>query len=421
MINFRPNQVEIDYIHLENFEGKVLDITPIFTKIEIEEDIFSSTLMGRISIVESSDFQQNFPLIGEESLIIKYRTHSGMKHKELKFYCYSMTDKLPIGQKMGYVLHFASEEYITSRTNRVNRSFKALSAEKIISTVLSDEAGSKKPIITSKTADPITFIATNIYPFALISSIMSRSKGAKHGDYGFVFFESTDGFHFQSIDELIDKTPIKYTLSNRAGTLQEEDTLHTVNAFQVDETHNVLSRMDDGTYGSEVLVFDPIKRKVTTKTFDYFNDEHYAMLNNTAGQSPSKRLHTSGFKFKAANKRILVVDNGVRSEGRALRLARMNWLNSGFRMRIEIPGNSDLHVGDTINLVYPSHSGDDIEKANKTEDRFLSGKYLNISMMHIIEKSSTTKYTCTCEVVRDSFEASHEEKSAKLGKRLQFK
>lgn len=415
---FKPNECEINFVKLVNFAGKELVITETFSRIEIEEDIFSSTMMGRIVMSESQDFKQNFPLVGEEKLKIKFRTHSDLKWKELEFYCYAIGDEMMVGDKVGYTLQFASEEYLTSRTIRIKQPYISQPAEGIIQNILKDQLGSNKKLISSKTADPITFIATNIFPFTLVSSLMSRSRGSTHGDYGFVFFESTDGFHFQSLDDLIDGTPIDYLFTNRGGVLQEEDTFHTINLHQADETYNVLERMLNGSYGTEAVIFDPIKRKVTSARFNYFDDKDYGTLNNTAGQSPKKRMHTSKFKFKDAEVRMMIVDNGVRSNGRAGRLARLNWIDSGFKIRVEIPGNSDLRVGDVINAKFPSKDGNDIENGKKTEDKFIAGKYLNTSMMHIIEKKSTATYKQSCEWVRDSFERNHEEEQRKLSQRL---
>lgn len=415
---FKPNECEIGLIELVNFAGASFDITNVFTRVEIEEDIFSSSLMGRLTISESQDFQQNFPLIGEERFRIKFRTHDDMKWRELEFYCYGAADKMPVGQKICYTLHFTSEEYLSSRSKRLSAPIVAQPAEKVIENMLKNDLGSKKKLISSKTADPITFIPTYIHPFELASSLMSRSRGAKYGDYGFVFFESTDGFHFQSIDELISETPVDYTFNNRAGVLQVEDTLHTINKHQVDEVHNILDRIVNGSYGTETIVFDPLKRKATSSRFDYFDDKDYGALNNTAGQSPTKRMQTTTFPFKEAEQRMVIVDNGVRSAGRGARYARLNWLDCGFKMRVEIPGNSELRVGDTINAKWPSQDGNDIEQKHAPDDRFVAGKYLNISMMHIIEKDSTPKYTQSCEWVRDSFERGHEEEFKKMNKRL---
>lgn len=415
---FRPNECEIDIIELVNFAGKSIDISRIFTRIEIEEDIFSSTLMGRITITESQDFHQNFPLIGEERLRIKWRTYSEMKWRDLEFYCYSITDKMNVGEKVGYTLHFASEEYITSRSIRLTRPFVGKSAEWIIKNILENDLTSKKQLVSSKTADTINFISTAIHPFVLVSSLCSRARGAKYGDYGFVFFESTDGFHFQSIDELIEADAVEYSLINRSGIAQGEDTLHVINKFVADESYNVLERIVNGSYGTETIVFDPITRKASSHRFDYFNDKDYAVLNNTAGQSPKKRMQTSEFKFKGSELRMMVVDNGVRSEGRGARFARINWVDCGFKLRVEIPGNSDLRVGDTINAKWPSRDGNDLETGHGTEDKFTAGKYLNVSMMHIIERKATPYYVQTCEWVRDSFERSPEDEIKKLNKRL---
>ena len=182
----------------------------------------------------------------------------------------------------------------------------------------------------------------------------------------------------------------------------------------MEESFNVLDRMTTGAYGTEVVVFDPIKRTQVIKKFDYFNDTDYEKLNNMAGNSPKKRVNTSTFKYKSAERRLMMVDNGLRAEGKALRIARLNWIESGYRVRVEIPGNSELRVGKTILLQWPSHTANDMNTIS--QDRYVSGKYLCTSMRHTIK--SDNSYTNSCIWVKDSLESSPEEESEKTSKRI---
>jgi len=413
-ILYTPNNVDIAFVELYNYAGKKLDITKLFRFIEIDEDIFSSVLSGRIGIADTNDLHQNFPLIGEETLTIKFRTMNGMPFRELKFAIFNDAGKSYSGEVAVFVLEFSSEEYITSRSFRLDTSFKNMTSPDIISNVLKNNLGSKKTIYSSKSTNSINFVATNIFPFELVSSLLSRSRGDKFGDYGLMFWESMDGFHLESIDELISSTPLVYTLSQRSGISLPADCLQVINAHVVEESFNLLDRMTHGAFGTETVIFDPIKRTTSVSKFDYFNNVDYESLNNMSGQSPNLRIQTSEFKYKNAQKRVMKVSNGVRSDGMSLRLARLNWIESGYRIRVEIPGNSDARVGNVFDVRWPSHTGVDMKELKL--DKYVSGKYLNTSMRHVI--TAGHKYICNCVLVKDSLDASPERESGKTSKRV---
>jgi hypothetical protein len=223
-----------------------------------------------------------------------------------------------------------------------------------------------------------------------------------------MFWESIDGYHFESIDELISNEPLVYTLSNRSGVKNAPDSLQTINSYVVEEGFNLIDRMTHGAFGVEIVAFDPIKRKQKVIKFDYFDDDDYSRINNMSGNSPKKRMQTSTFKYKSSQKRMMVVDNGLRTEGRAIRIARLNWIESGYRKRVEVPGNSDLTVGKLIDLRWPSHTG--VDMPTLKEDRYVSGKYLCTSTRHTI--SGDGSYIQTCVLVKDSLEESPEDNSS---------
>ncbi len=403
--NYTSNQVDIGSVEMRNHSGKMIDITKTFKDIEIEEDLFSTALSGKLTMMESADFSQNFPLIGQETINIKFRTSPEMEWRELEFVTFQNAGKTQFGEQTAYCLDFVSEEYLASRSKRIARSFNALAPEEIIKTLITNDLSSKKSVHVHKSASAVTFVATNLFTFELIASICSRTRGAKYSDFGYLFWESIDGYHFQSIDELISEEALKYVYTDRAGTKEPKDSALVINSYMVEESYNLLHRMSEGAFGVEMIAFDPLKRKVKVNEFDYFDDDDYAKLNNMSGNSPKKRMQTSEFKYKESKKRMMLVDNGLRADGKVIRLARLNWIESGYRMRIAIPGNSDLTVGKMMYVTMPSNTGEDMNEAK--EDKYISGKYLVTSIRHTI--TGGQRYTQSCVVVKDSLEESPED------------
>ena len=82
--------------------------------------------------------------------------------------------------------------------------------------------------------------------------------------------------------------------------------------------------------------------------------------------------------------------------------ARNNLLNS-YTMNIMVSFNTDLRVGDMIEIKLPYKSDERNTKSGKTDFSDVSGKYLISKLMHMInaDRSSSTHL----EIIRDTFSA----------------
>ena len=54
--------------------GQVYDINPIVEEINVFENIYTAAISGDIVIKDTTNIVQNFPIIGEEKLILKIQT-----------------------------------------------------------------------------------------------------------------------------------------------------------------------------------------------------------------------------------------------------------------------------------------------------------------------------------------------------------
>ena len=82
--------------------------------------------------------------------------------------------------------------------------------------------------------------------------------------------------------------------------------------------------------------------------------------------------------------------------------ARNNLLNS-YTMNIMVSFNTDLRIGDMIEIKLPYKSDARNTKSGKTDFSDVSGKYLISKLMHMInaDRSSSTHL----EIIRDTFSA----------------
>ena len=71
-----PQQI-LDYkVYLRNYFGELTEVTPVVSAMNIYENLFSMTNSCDIIISDAVGFTQRLPLIGDEHIIITYRSNS---------------------------------------------------------------------------------------------------------------------------------------------------------------------------------------------------------------------------------------------------------------------------------------------------------------------------------------------------------
>lgn len=70
----KPGDVVIDEISLRSYTGFTMSLKGVFQNFSLYEDIFSNTMSGSITIIDSMNTVKHFPIIGAETLSISYRT-----------------------------------------------------------------------------------------------------------------------------------------------------------------------------------------------------------------------------------------------------------------------------------------------------------------------------------------------------------
>lgn len=422
--NYRASRYELDELSLTNFSGKKADIRDIFTSMDITEDMFSPICYGQIVIADTQDLKQNFPLIGEERLTIKYKTHSDQEFIQREFYVYSMEDEDEHNQAAtNYVLNFCSVELIKNKTMTISRAFQQMTPSDVVAKILKDDLGITKNIFIDKSIGVQNYIAPNVAPFEIINEMASRAMIGSDPGSCFLFFENVEGFHFQDLGNLMDNEPLKYKMVNNSYQIgQPEAQMQSAQAIGAKKNFNVLDNANSGSYGSTSYVLDIFRRKASKVSYDYFDDKQFSATKRVASQNPNCRVHTSKFEFKNAKdavKNYMVMSEGNDSNkhmNTAMRKARLNQLGNGIIINVDVPGNSDLTSGKILLLEIPSKTIDDYK--TDSNDQFMSGRFMITSIRHFFKRK---EYYCHMELTKDSYENDHEDLASDRNEKVNMK
>tara|TARA_E500000318_G_scaffold58375_1_gene54051 strand:+ start:1720 stop:3246 length:1527 start_codon:yes stop_codon:yes gene_type:complete len=294
-----PQQI-IDYkVYLRNYFGELTEVTPVVSAMNIYESIFSLTNSCDIIIADAVGFTQRLPLIGDEHIIITYRSNTSDKIISRSFKVYKIGKRVEGAQRQeNYILHGISEYAIFNEFRNIDKSFRGRKTSDAIQDafyngfrasggadgdfilgVKSLHGLNKDNIVKSESTT--SFIPPGITPFECIKYLMDECrhpKGDNNSDY--VFFEDYDGFHFTTMKELKDQdTSQKFLLGDQAFVKDEAEFEESqiIMSLKAKKSFDRLQDLGTGLFRNRVAVVDPLTKKYDSRTFIYYSE--FGLLN----------------------------------------------------------------------------------------------------------------------------------------------
>ena len=236
-----------------NDGSKTIDLRGGIVSFSYFENVFSPMITAQILITTTGNvitdedgdltsIYNGLPLRGGEKVSFKIPSNSE-NNVDLEFteengnelYVASITNVLIEAEKEIFTLNLVSREAITNETQRVGKKFP--SSEPIsdsVKEIIKKYLLSDKDIDVDETQNPYGFIGNLKKPFTIITWLAAKSVpgnvGGKSATAGYFFFETKEGYHFRSIDSLIDQPPyeIEYTYAPKIVDSQAADNLSLI-------------------------------------------------------------------------------------------------------------------------------------------------------------------------------------------------
>ena len=278
-------------------------------------------------------------------------------------------------------LQFVSKDLIKNETAKINKRFVGNITDSVKDILTKDPKGIK----TTKSIDDVdrasnnyAFVGNQHNAFDIIQRLQPKAGGVgyddkKKSDYGFLFFETFDGYHFRSLSSGNDVVlNLKSGLYNNETTFVELDkTKITKVKFNMDETEDLTLKPPKVPVNIEGK-----PSRIMLRVADTGVHQHYE-------KNSSKLKDVQPFTDLA------VYQNKS--------YARFSLLNSQ-SLNITVGMNPSLRAGQTIRVKFPtidykSDFGDD-------DSKDISGKYLISHLRHEFEGG---KFRTHLRLIRDLF------------------
>ena len=415
---------------------------------EIRERLDSSTVEASFVFEDSAGIVNM--MTGHEELKLQVITSIVDRTYNFRIYCVHSRSRTNPSNDV-FMVEAVSTEFITNESvNVFGQSeviFKGdIEASSIVQNLLTNSRylNSKKKIFVEETINNQKFTAPNWRPLDTIYWLAQRSvrKSRKGGilQNGFVFYENGLGYHFRSIDGLIDdindqtfdkKTNkltgkprcYKYHYSPKKVDNTGADAF-AISGVTFPREKHLLELMRDGSYSGYSVGFDPVtlgsskmgmSTELTTDDPTYQLDSIWDKMSHLDGKktvNPLTQLDPMVHKMIGKPRRIRYsflpnqtfdpkfINNPQANYQELIDLQAYQFMRleslKNIQLKITIPGNLDLYVGGGIDVIIPAN----FKSGRQTSlDRKYSGRYLISSVKH--NTTGTILYT-ELDLLKDS-------------------
>ena len=397
-----------------------------------KEGISFPTIEADIAIVDTSSqsLLSDLPLRNGEAVELKLTTNDD-ETMTANMVVYGVEGGGPASEdKSVMVLRCMSKEAMANLTTRVEKLYKEMPPAEIVQNILKDGLKSEQEVTTGLGAETLTVTAMRDRPLDFICKIVcsksipsvTNTKGEGIGTAGYLFWQTSDGYNFKSMDELMgasSKGGDGAATNSKIKGEDEVDTYHFNVVSGADDAeakaesrivrkltpianNNIETQLIRGTRSNLVGFFDVSSLRYNEAIYKLDGGNFSAMGHLADADSPSADEETATL-WQDRPTRIMtrIINNEMYESTKekaeedrydkirqslAQQIVRAD-LFKNQKVEINIPGNAKLRAGDKIILqIYKSQSGSDTADEDRI-DKKQSGFYLIAKVVHSIDKN----------------------------------
>ncbi len=421
-----------------NETGTTVSALNGFVNLQYYESITLDSIKASYTFTDTGDavngksVREGLPLVGTEEVELKLEDNLGnvlefsAKEKN-SLYINQVTPFVEEANRSMVNLRMVSAEAIRNEqgASRINIRFDGKISDHI-KKIFEDFLKTEKDLSNiDETSNNYNFIGNGrkaFYTLNWLSRMGIPLKEGKPGDTaGFLFFETSEGYHFKSIDSFFaqnyggKKWKKKFIYNESTGPAPPGYDGKILEHSSVSKTPDAQEKLKMGAYQTKLVVFDPFNcaYEVFTQTAKETEDKdgitiagtHLPVLNKKFEfDTPENSTRTTYMLYDTGSLPTGDTDQQIESNA-TQNFESQTVLNQAIRRynqlftvveTITIPGDFSLHAGDGIFVDFPSLEAEQTGNVD-TES---GGLYIIADLCHYITAESTfTKLN----LVRDSF------------------
>ena len=392
------------------------DITQGAPEIDYYESIESPSISMTLRFIDIDQVIGRKGITGGEliELTVKDGDEDEFKiTKDHKLMLNAVSDMNTTAQIQEATLEFISQETIINETARLNKKFAGNVSQTVKDILTEDKKGikTKKKVFGPKKEGEIEEDrATNSYsfvgnlkrPFDTIQWLCAKSQSSTK-NFGFLFFENLDGYHFRSIENLLKQEPLRYEQTDSPFESQNKA---IILQNKLNQSNDIGMNCRMGMYANKTIYIDIENQGASVDDFDVTKLE----LNKPVKLMDGLEKHPTRLMLRvddvgaaqvgAAKSETVPKSELAKYQNKSY--IRYNLLFSQ-SLSISIPLNSTLRVGVVIDIKLPTKKGDGTNQTDSfgsEKGNDPSGRYLIAELRHLIGRG---KSETQLKLIRDVF------------------
>ena len=409
-----------DGSYVKNNEGAT-NLEDFVMACTVQEGIDSSAIQAEIVLQDSAGLINT--LTGSEEWVIRIDTVHGQAVYSM--FAYAIESRARSGNTESYIVKCVSFEFLRNEATNLfgassNIFDKDASAEDIVKDILKTFIGTEKKKFIENSANRHNFIATNWRAFDTIYWICQRSvrEGSSgNAQNGFLFWENLMGYHFKSIDKMIEdvnsQTDKDTNVSSGTAKLygysyepKRTDDGGTddlkIEGIVFPNERNYLVGLRNGAWAGHSVGLDPtvvpnskvsVENRTSDVQYQYSIQDTWGKMSHLSGSNPVESFDESvktmvltprRIRYSFLPNRIFDTGDGENTqyneipEMQAYQHLRVQSLKN-LQLLVTVPGNVDLYSGYGVDIKIPATK----PKNDKiVVDRKYSGKYIIAGLRH---------------------------------------
>lgn len=351
------------------------DIRNDFIALAVYENLFVNDLTISVDFLETKNLLETLNITEGSTLTLKYYSKYSPHITEMRLFnntleCYK-TERVKSqtqGKKV-YRMHFVTCEQHRQSNKLVSRSYRDQSSTDIIKSLFNFCETDTQLDITDSDDFINLFTVPNLHPWQAINTLCRDSYKQDSNDY--IFYRNSSNFVCKPISELINSTPVEDYIMEQTNINWIRDKAieyRNIKAYQQDKANfNSLDNINTGLYGSKLHIFD-------------FLTKEHTFIEST-GKESNFSSSDNKFIFDSNN----YFNRNDLSKYRQDRLEKIYALSEE-RLILEVRTNTNVTIGDTINISIPTTKVNSMVDPNvaKSKDERITGKYLICKIKHEI-------------------------------------
>ena len=364
--------------------------------IDYYESIESPSISMTISFIDIDQVIGRKGITGGEyiDLIVKVDDEDAddfkILHNKQKMILNSVRNMVTESNKQVATLEFVSVETLVNETARVNKKYTGNISDIVMELLVGDARG----IQTSKTlygpvdeklgdeniekdraTNSYSFVGNLKRPFDTIQWLCPKAQSATD-DFGFLFYETLDGYHFRSIKSLLEQDTVTYQQTDAQGISNK------ILQNNLNQTNDIGMNMRMGMYANQTIYIDIENQTLNTVKFKAAD----LKLKKKAALPANIQDYPTRLMVRVDDVGVAQVGSAktdVQPKSELAKYQNKSYIRNNLlfsqSLSISIPLNTTLRVGFAINIKLPlkQDTGDaTVDSYGSDRSNDPSGRYL---------------------------------------------